>query len=136
MAAGYSNTTLIKKLGIKEDAKLLILNAPNGLDDYWKLIAKDCASQLCSPKDIPSFIHLFAKSQKEFLELYTKIQNRLHGNVSLWVSWYKKSSGIVTDLNEDFIRSFALQNNLVDIKVCAVTNEWSGLKLVIPVKKR
>jgi hypothetical protein len=52
------------------------------------------------------------------------------------VSWYKKTSGIVTDMNEDFIRNFALQNNLVDVKVCAVTDQWSGLKLVIPVAKR
>ncbi|MBS4064801.1 MAG: hypothetical protein KGZ74_09590, partial [Chitinophagaceae bacterium] len=87
-------------------------------------------------KEIPSFIHLFTHSQKEFLQLFSKIQHRLHGNVSVWVSWYKKSSGIATDMNEDFIRNFALQNNLVDVKVCAVTDEWSGLKLVIPVVKR
>lgn len=136
MTAGYSNTPLIKKLGIKEDTKLLILNAPNGIDGYWKLIDKDCSSQLCSSKDTPSFIHLFAASQKEFLQLFHKIQPRLHGSVSVWVSWYKKSSGIATDMNEDFIRNFALQNNLVDVKVCAVTDEWSGLKLVIPVAKR
>lgn len=136
MAAGYSNTPLIKKLGIKEDAKLLILNAPNGLDGYWKLIEQNCSSQLCSSKEIPSLIHLFAKSQKEFLQLFGKIQPHLHGRESVWVSWYKKSSGIATDMNEDFIRNFGLQNNLVDVKVCAVTNEWSGLKLVIPVAKR
>jgi hypothetical protein len=133
---GYSGTPLIKKLGIKDDAKLLILNAPDGMDGYWKLIDKDCSLQLCNAKEIPSFIHLFAKSQKEFLQLYTKIKNRLHGSVSVWVSWYKKSSGVATDMNEDFIRNFALQNNLVDVKVCAVTEEWSGLKLVIPVGKR
>jgi hypothetical protein len=57
-------------------------------------------------------------------------------SIIIWISWYKKSSGIATDLNEDLIRSFALQNNLVDIKVCAVSNEWSGLKLVVPVSKR
>lgn len=134
--AGYSGTPLIKKLGIKEDVKIIIMNAPGGADAYWKLIGKNCSAQLCSSKEIPSFIHLFTKSQKEFLQLFSKIQHRLHGNVSVWVSWYKKSSGIATDMNEDFIRNFALQNNLVDVKVCAVTNEWSGLKLVIPVAKR
>lgn len=136
MASGYSNTPLLKKLGIKDDAKLLLINPPGGFDAYWKLLEKDCSAQLCSSKDIPSFIHLFATTQKEFLHLFNKIQSRLHGNVSVWVSWYKKSSGIATDMNEDFIRNFALQNNLVDVKVCAVTNEWSGLKLVIPVSKR
>ncbi|XVJ67961.1 MAG: DUF3052 domain-containing protein [Lacibacter sp.] len=133
---GYSGTPLIKKLGIKEDAKLLILNPPNGIDGYWKLIDKDCSQQLCSAKEFPSFIHIFATSQKEFYQLYTKIEKQLKGNVIVWVSWYKKSSGIATDMNEDFIRNFALQNNLVDVKVCAVTDEWSGLKLVIPVAKR
>lgn len=136
MAVGYSGTPLIKKLGIKDDAKLLILNAPGGKDGYWKLIDKNCVSQLCAAKEIPSFIHLFAASQKEFYQLYTKIEKRLAGNVIVWVSWYKKSSGIATDITEDFIRNFALQNNLVDVKVCAVTEEWSGLKLVIPVAKR
>jgi hypothetical protein len=63
-------------------------------------------------------------------------QKRLKDDVILWVSWYKRSSGIATDMNEDFIRNFALQNNLVDVKVCAVTEQWSGLKLVIPVAKR
>jgi hypothetical protein len=114
---GYSNTPLIKKPGIKEDAKLLILNAPNGVDEYWKLIDKNCSHQLCSAKEFPSFIHIFAGSQKEFYRLYTKIEKRLKGDVIVWVSWYKKSSGVVTDMNEDFIRNFALQNNLVYVKV-------------------
>ena len=57
-------------------------------------------------------------------------------SVIIWVSWYKKSAGIITDLTEDVIRQFALQNGLVDVKVCAVTNIWSGLKLVVPLKKR
>jgi hypothetical protein len=54
----------------------------------------------------------------------------------IWVSWYKKSSGVATDLTEDVVRNFALQNGLVDIKVCAVSDLWSGLKLVVPVKNR
>lgn len=136
MNVGYSGTPLIKKLGIKENAKLLILNSPYGFDDYWKLIDKNCSSQLCSTKETPNFIHLFATSQKEFYQLFSKIEKRLKDDVTIWVSWYKKSSGIATDMNEDFIRNFALQNNLVDVKVCAVTDKWSGLKLVIPVAKR
>lgn len=136
MNVGYSGTSLIKKLRIKENAKLIILNSPNGIDAYWKLIDKNCSSQLCSTKETPNFIHLFATSQKEFYQLFSKIEKRLKDDVTIWVSWYKKSSGIATDMNEDFIRNFALQNNLVDVKVCAVTDKWSGLKLVIPVAKR
>lgn len=136
MKVGYSGTPLIKKLGIKENVKLIILNSPNGIDAYWKLIDKNCSSQLCSTKETPNFIHLFATSKKEFYQLFSKIEKRLKDDVTIWVSWYKKSSGIATDMNEDFIRNFALQNNLVDVKVCAVTDKWSGLKLVIPVAKR
>lgn len=133
---GYSGTPLIKKLGIKENARLLILNPPDGIETYWKLIDKNCSSQLCSTKETPNFIHLFAASQKEFYQLFSKIDKRLKDDVTIWVSWYKKSSGIATDMTEDFIRNFAMQTNLVDVKVCAVTDKWSGLKLVIRVAKR
>jgi len=61
---------------------------------------------------------------------------RRNPRIVIWVSWYKKSSGVATDLTEDVIRDFALQNGLVDIKVCAVSGLWSGLKLVVPVKRR
>lgn len=133
---GYSGTPLIKKLGITDELKLLILNPPGGIDAYWKLISVDCSAQLCKQKERPGFIHLFATSQKEFHQLFSKIEKRLSGNVSLWVSWYKKSAGISTDITEDWIRQFALAHDLVDVKVCAVTEQWSGLKLVIPVAKR
>lgn len=136
MAAGYSGTALIKKLGIKEDQKLLILNPPDGMDAYWKLIGKDCSGQLCKTTEPANFIHLFVTSQKEFHKIFTKIKKQLKGNVVVWVSWYKKSTGILTDITEDWIRDFALSNDLVDVKVCAVTELWSGLKLVIPVAKR
>ena len=132
----YSGTPLIKKLGITDQLKLLIINPPGGIDAYWELIAADCSSQICKAKERPDFLHLFVASQKEFLQQFSKIEKRLSGNVSLWVSWYKKSSGITTDVTEDWIRQFALANNLVDVKVCAVTDQWSGLKLVIPVAKR
>ncbi len=136
MAEGYSGTTLIKKLGIKEDQKLLILNPPDGMDAYWKLIGKDCSVQLCKTTEHANFIHLFVTSQKELNTNFTKIKKQLKGNVMVWVSWYKKSAGIPTDVTEDRIRDFALRNDLVDVKVCAVTELWSGLKLVIPVAKR
>ncbi len=139
---GYSGTPLIKKLGITDELKLLILNPPGGIDAYWKLISVDFSKQLCGPKERPGFIHLFTTSQKEFLQFYKQIEKRLSGNVSFWVSWYKKSAlrqaqgKLATDLNEDWIRQFALAHDLVDVKVCAVTEQWSGLKLVIPVAKR
>ncbi len=133
--AGYSSTPLVKKLGIKEEMRLLILQPPGGIDN-WQLLEADFTTQLCKPTERSDFVHLFAASQKEFHQLYSKIEKRLSGNVSVWVSWYKKSSGIATDVTEDWIRNFDLTNNLVDVKVCAVTEQWSGLKLVMPVAKR
>jgi hypothetical protein len=133
--AGYSGTPLIKKLGIKPGAKILLLDAP---ENYFNLLQEDISPQLIVTKQIPDFIHLFAKNITAFEKGMTKILLHVKKNtaVIIWVSWYKKSAGITTDLTEEVIRNFALQNNLVDIKVCAVSDIWSGLKLVVPVAKR
>ena len=92
----------------------------------------------CGKKEIPDLIHLFTRSLKEFYTAMQKLQPVIAANpeIIIWVSWYKKSSKIPTDINEDLIRAHALENGLVDIKVCAVSEEWSGLKLVVPLKKR
>lgn len=133
--AGYSGTPLIKKLGINPPMKVLLVNAPA---DYFKLLQADISSQLVSSKQTPDLIHLFAKNNVAFTEAMKKVLKlcKQNSSVVIWVSWYKKSSGIATDITEDVIRQFALKNNLVDIKVCAVSDEWSGLKLVVPVSKR
>lgn len=72
--------------------KLLIPNPPEDIDVYWKLIRKDCSAQLCLLNEQPGFIHLFAGSQRDFRNMFGKIEKRLYGNVSFWVSWYKKTS--------------------------------------------
>ncbi|MEP7256479.1 MAG: hypothetical protein ABI666_11940 [Ferruginibacter sp.] len=133
--AGYSGTPLMQKLGIKPGMKVLVLHAP---ENYFQLLLSDISKQYVASNETPDFIHLFAKTDTIFKTEMKKVLQicRKKTTVIIWVSWYKKSSGIATDLNEDLIRSFALQNNLVDIKVCAVSNEWSGLKLVVPVSKR
>lgn len=133
--AGYSGTPLIKKLGIGPGMKVLLVNSPA---DYFELLQTDISGQLVSSKQTPDLIHLFAKNNIAFTEAMKKVLKlcKQNSSVVIWVSWYKKSSGIATDLTEDVIRQFALKNNLVDIKVCAVSNEWSGLKLVVPVLKR
>jgi hypothetical protein len=87
---------------------------------------------------VPDLIHLFVTTKKVFETEMKRLEPVVtkNKNVSLWVSWYKKSSGIATDVTEDTIRNFALKNNLVDVKVCAVSDIWSGLKLVVPLKAR
>ena len=133
--AGYSGTPLLKKLGIKPQMKVLLIAAP---DNYFSLLEVDITIQLISEKQMPDFIHLFAKDIAVFKKGMAKVLPLAKKNtaVIIWVSWYKKAAGIATDLNEDVIRNFALQNNLVDIKVCAVSDFWSGLKLVVPLAKR
>ncbi|HET6254330.1 MAG TPA: hypothetical protein VFE32_09660 [Puia sp.] len=87
---------------------------------------------------IPDFVHLFAADRATFIKSMRSLEPVWRKNTQLviWVSWYKKSSGIATDLTEDVIRDYALSNGLVDIKVCAVSDKWSGLKLVVPLKSR
>src|SRR6185369_1856122 len=133
--AGYSGTPLLKKLGIKPGYKLLFVNQPQ---NYFELLDADVTGQLCKKNEVPDLIHLFAATKKEF-ESEMKGLNQVikkNKNVAIWVSWYKKSSGIATDITEDTIRNFALNNDLVDVKVCAVSDTWSGLKLVVPLKSR
>ena len=133
--AGYSGTSLIKKLGIKPESTVLLINKPA---DYFDLLEIDISDQLAKKNDIPDFIHLFVKNNKEFESEMKKLKDILKKNpaVTIWVSWYKKAAKIPTDVTEDVIRNYALKNDLVDVKVCAVSDIWSGLKLVVPLAKR
>jgi hypothetical protein len=133
--AGYSGTPLFRKLGLKEGLKLRLVGAPA---DYFGWLEMDVSGQLCPAGDVPDWVHVFAVSGKD-LEREMKALAavwRKNPQVVIWVSWYKKSSGKSTDLTEDVIRGYALANGLVDIKVCAVSQDWSGLKLVVPVRNR
>ena len=133
--AGYSGTPLAKKLGIKGDFHIDLNNAP----EYYLCLFTDLPANLYfeNDKDVKlDLIHFFTKSQEEYKTLLPQLKDRIKLNGSIWISWPKKSSKVPTDITEDIIRNFALQTGLVDIKVCAVDETWSGLKLVIPVKDR
>ena len=132
---GYSGTPLIKKLGIKPEMKVLLINQPT---NYYDLLETNISDQLCKKNEVADFVHLFVKSEKEFINEMKKLKPVCKKNTAIiiWVSWYKKSAKIATDVTEDTIRNYALQNDLVDVKVCAVSEVWSGLKLVVPLKKR
>jgi hypothetical protein len=133
--AGYSGTPLLKKLGIKPGAKLFLVNQPT---NYFELLESDLTEQICRTIDAADIIHLFVKNNKELQSEMQKIFPAIkkNQNITVWVSWYKKSAGIATDVTEDTIRNFALKNGLVDVKVCAVSEKWSGLKLLVPLKLR
>jgi hypothetical protein len=135
MPAGYSGTPLLKKLGISDQMSILLIDAPK---DYFVWVEKNLSKQLIKKNEIPDFVHVFASSKKELLNSMQSLKDfcKKNSRIIIWVSWYKKSAGIPTDVTEDIIREYALKNDLVDIKVCAVSEEWSGLKLVVPKAKR
>ncbi|HYF33091.1 MAG TPA: hypothetical protein VD993_18330 [Chitinophagaceae bacterium] len=128
---GYSGTPVIKKLGITPNTKLLPVNAPS---DYFQLLETDVSGQVIGAKETADLVHLFVTSNKQFQAAMKKLEPLIkkNRNIIIWVSWYKKSAGIATDVTEDVIRNYALKHDLVDVKVCAVSNIWSGLKLVVP----
>lgn len=133
--AGYSGTPLLKKLGIKPEMKILLINQPAG---YYDLLEVNISEQLCKKNETPDLIHLFVLNNAAFESAMKKLQPVIKKNpaITIWVSWYKKSAKIPTDITEDTIRNYALKNDLVDVKVCAVSEIWSGLKLVVPLAKR
>lgn len=133
MPAGYSGTPLLKKLGIKPESRLLLLHAPEA---YFQWLEADVRNQLCKPTEAPDLVHLFAKDFKTFEKGVLLAQQKMQPHTAIWISWYKKSSGIATDLTEDKIRAYILARGLVDVKVCAVSEQWSGLKCVVPLKLR
>jgi len=133
--AGYSGTPLAKKLGIKAGFAIRLINAP---DYYFDLFTDLPADIIVATSELTrsDFIHFFTKDESEYTRLLPHLKNAIKRDGMIWVSWPKKSSKVVTNVTEDKIRNYAMQTGLVDIKVCAVDEIWSGLKLVIPVKDR
>ena len=128
MSAGYSKKPLFQKLGIKEGMKIRLLNEPN---NYFDLLGDIPSIDVLSDNSINvDFIHLFSKSIQHFENQIIILKGEVKKDGMIWVSWYKKASKIPTDLNEDIIRNTALSLGLVDVKVCAVDEKWSGLKIV------
>ena len=133
--AGYSGTSLTKKLGIKNGYKIKIVNEPEG---YFKLfndlpIDLDILTDNKTKKD---FIHYFVGNVIQLEKEIKLLSKEIEQNGALWISWPKKTSKIESDLNGNIVREIGLKNGLVDIKVCAVNEIWSGLKFVIPIKDR
>ncbi|HYM19646.1 MAG TPA: DUF3052 domain-containing protein [Candidatus Kapabacteria bacterium] len=132
--AGYSGTPLVKKLGIKAGMKISVVGAP---EEFWKELGEMPEVKATEkPTKEMDFILFFSDSKKMFEKHFSKFRDALSTSGMLWISWPKKASKIATDLNENIIRNFGLANGLVDVKVCAVTDKWSGLKFVYRLKDR
>lgn len=137
MTAGYSGTPLAKKLGLKSGFTVATTNAP---DDYEQLLSplpNDVTLQkLSHSKGTVDVIHLFTNSRDELYAELSKYRNLIRQDGSIWVSWYKKATKLRSEITEDTVREAALPLGLVDVKVCAVDDKWSGLKLVIRRENR
>lgn len=133
--AGYSGTPLPKKLGIKENLRVFFLDSPPEVTAELK-DALDSCQRIKDGRGPLDFAMLFVKSSADLQKKFAKIAKQLAPAGMLWVSWPKKTSGVATDLNENDVRRIGLEAGLVDVKVCAVSDIWSGLKFVIRVKDR
>jgi len=133
--AGYSGTPLAKKLGIKEGFIIRLVNQPAYYFDLFTDLPKQ-VTIVTDRKTKKNCIHYFATEAKALQADIVSLREEIVADGMVWVSWPKKASKVVTDVTEQFVRELALANGLVDIKVCAVDDTWSGLKLVIPVKDR
>jgi DUF3052 family protein len=136
--AGYSGTPLPKKLGLKPEFRIAFFQLPGDVRTELKEALSNCLLVKDAKDDSGQldFAMIFAKSQADMKEQFPKFARRLAPAGMLWVSWPKKASGIVTDLNENDVMRIGLTAGLVDVKVCAVNQVWSGLKFVIRVKDR
>ena len=132
--AGYSGTPLPKKLGIKEGHKLAILTAPESFD--LGDLTEVTISRALSGKAMFDVVVMFTKSRADLLKRFSAVAKRLDPDGGFWVAWPKKSSGEKTDLTEDVVREHALEVGLVDNKVCAIDDTWSGLRCVYRKKDR
>ena len=133
--AGYSKRPLAEKLGIKSGQKIYIANAPRSYHQTLGALPEETilAKSLRGPCDL---IQFFTKEKSELESTFPRLKKNLAVNGALWISWPKGASGIKTDVNENIAREIGLKNGLVDVKVCAVDDVWSGLKFVFRLKDR
>jgi hypothetical protein len=135
--AGYSGTPLPKKLGIKEGHRVALVHSPAGfektLGDLPGAVALQSGLTGTAPLDV---ILAFVTRRADLEQQLSSIRRRMAPAAGLWVAWPKKASGVPTDMTEDVVREIALPTGLVDNKVCAIDETWSGLRLVIRLEHR
>ncbi|GAA0188203.1 DUF3052 family protein [Fulvivirga kasyanovii] len=133
LMAGYSQTPLVKKLGLKEGYKLVLINQP---DYYFNLLGDLPDVRLADENEQADFLHFFTKDIKELEEQFPVLKSRMKKDGTLWVSWPKKASKVPTTVDESLVRATGLDAGLVDVKICAVDEVWSGLKFMYRTKDR
>jgi hypothetical protein len=133
--AGYSGTPLPKKLGIKTGVTVVTINPPH---NYRRLLDSIPEGVTFSDRLKPdsAFVHLFVRKHSELAKRLPVLREKVSETGTVWISWPKKSAGVPTDVTEDVIRAVALPLGLVDVKVCAIDETWSGLKLMVRRENR
>jgi hypothetical protein len=135
--AGYSGTPLPQKLGIKPEHRLLLLGAPKGFEKtLGKLPEGVVVAKRLAGKSTFDVVVRFVTEKAELKKELPRLIAALDEDGGLWVAWPKKASGVATDMTEDRVRELALPKGLVDNKVCAIDDVWSGLRCVIRLEKR
>jgi hypothetical protein len=134
--AGYSGTPLVKKLGIKEGSRVALVNAPD--DDFQATLGElpDDVQLMKSTTKSLDLILYFVISERMLLRDFARLAKRLVINGMIWIAWPKKSSGVATDLTFERVQRIGLDAGLVDVKICAIDETWSGLKFVYRLKDR
>ena len=135
MSPGYSGTPLGRKLGFKPGMRILLEGAP---ENYAELVAPlpDGVCIVGKSRRPVDLVHYFTTRAADLVKKLPKFRNQIEEDGTIWVSWPKKSANVPTDVTEDVVRREALRGELVDVKVCAVDDVWSGLKLVVRLKNR
>ena len=133
--AGYSETPLPKKLGIKERSRIAFVNAPKDFESYLGPLPQgaEVVKRLIKPLDL---VLLFVTSERALARDFTKLSDKLAINGMIWIAWPKKSSGVATDLSFERVQHIGLDAGLVDVKICAIDETWSGLKFVFRLRDR
>lgn len=133
--AGYSSTPLPKKLGIKEGSRVALINAPKDFSQTLGELPHDAeiVARVTKPLDI---VLLFVLTERALKRDFQKLSTRLVSNGMIWIAWPKKSSGVATDLTFTNVQQIGLDAGLVDVKICAIDDVWSGLKFVYRLKDR
>ena len=133
--AGYSGTPLPKKLCIREGARVALVGAPPGFEAALGALPEGAEFVPPSRKGL-DVVLLFARSRAELVRRFETYSGRIKPDGSLWVAWPKRASGVETDLAEGYVRQHGLLGGLVDVKICAVDETWSGLRFVYRLKDR
>ena len=133
--AGYSSTPLAKKLGIKEGSRVALVNAPNDFEATLEPLPAN-VEIVKRINDSIDIILFFVMSERVLAREFARLAKKLVANGMIWIAWPKKSSGVKTDLTFENVQRIGLDAGLVDVKICAVDEIWSGLKFVYRLKDR